>query len=135
MDMDDVKTLMKKAGIGYLATTDGGRARVRPMGAFLWAGDELWMASDRRTDKCADISQCAEVEICFLVDGWKHVRISGSVAVSENRSDKAALLDAVPGLAQYMQGPDNPEYVVLRLKPRHIRVLGEGAMAYEEIVP
>lgn len=48
MSLETVKELMKEAGWGTLATTDGEKVGCRPIGGWTWVGDELWCAMFQR---------------------------------------------------------------------------------------
>jgi len=135
MQMDQVKEIMKEAGSGFLATTDGERASVRPMGGWAWVGDELWCAAGMDSAKVADIKKRPQVEYCFTDSQMRHIRISGECRVSTDNSDKARLLELVPGIAQHVQGPEDPNYGVLRLTSPRIRAADETGTGYQEVTP
>lgn len=46
-----VKNLMKEVGWGFLATSDGIKVDVRPMGSCVWMDNELWCATRAGTEK------------------------------------------------------------------------------------
>ena len=66
MNFKAVKDLMNKVRTGYLATTDGKRATVRPMAAHAWFGKELWLATGLASDKVTDIRKRSAVDFCLL---------------------------------------------------------------------
>ena len=121
MDMEQVTALMKEAGSGFLATTDGERATVRPMGGWAWVDKELWCATGLDSAKVADVQARPQIEYCFMRGDGGHVRIAGTATVSTDAADKQRLLDLVPGLKDYVQGVDNPRYAILRMTVERIR--------------
>lgn len=121
MDMERVKALMKEVGSGFLATTDGDRAAVRPMGGWAWVESELWCATGLDSAKVADIRKRPHIEYCFMDPQGRHVRIAGRCSVSSELSDRKQLLDLVPGIAQHIQGAEDPNYAVLRLSVGSVR--------------
>jgi len=123
MNMAAVRGLMKEAKTGFFATTDGQRAEVRCMGAWAWVGKELWLATSAVTQKVADVQACPRVEMCFMAPDGRNVRIGGYCRVSRDADDKGRLYRMVPMLDKYMAGPENPNYVVLRLTPDRIRLM------------
>jgi len=135
MSMEKVRALTKEARTGFLATTDGRRAEVRCMGGWAWFGGELWMATAADSSKVADIQANAGVEICFLAAGGRNVRIAGSCAVSRDSQDKHKLFQSVPMLEKYMDGPDDPNYVVLRLTARRVRLMDSPDLETIEVDP
>ena len=131
--MEQVKTLMQEAGTGLLATTDGQRAAVRPMGGWAWVGQELWCATGLQSAKVAEIRKCPHVEYCFMTADGQHVRIAGPCAVSTDPEDKKRLFDTVQMLRNYVDGPDDPNYAVLRLTVESVRWFAGGARDYVEV--
>ena len=135
MVMAQVKARMEEAGTGFLATTDGERAAVRPMGGWAWVGGELWCATGLQSDKVEEIRKCPRAEYCFMSGQGQHVRIAGPCVVSTDADDKQKLFDAVQMLRNYVDGPDDPGYAVLRLTAESIRWWTGAATDYAEIRP
>jgi general stress protein 26 len=132
MSIDRVKSLMKEAGWGSLATTDGKTVGVRPMGGWAWFGDELWCATSTSSDKVAQLRAVPQAEYCFCKPEGEHVRLSGACIISSDNDDKLRLYQAVPLLKNYIDDPASPDYVVIRMKPDRIRLM-QLDMAYEEV--
>ena len=133
MDFEGIKTFIKDTGWGYLATTDGERPAVRPMGAVAWIGDEFCCATGAKDSKTVDVSKHPQVEYCFADKEGKHVRMQGTCRISTKAEPKAKLIELYPFLGKYFKGPDDPNYVVLCMKPERIRFMGEGSMEYDEV--
>ncbi len=129
---DRVKSLMKEAGWGALATTDGKKVGVRPMGGWTWMDDELWCASSASSAKVADLRKIPHAEYCFCKPEGEHVRISGECAVSSDNADKLKLYEAVPMLKNYFSDPATPDYIVIRMKPERIRIM-QPNLTYEDV--
>ena len=133
MSMEAVKALMKEAGWGNLATTDGEKAFTRPMGGWAWVGKELWCATGADSDKVAQLKKRPHAEYCFITRDGRHVRISGPCAVSADQADKDKLYELVPALKQHIDDVKSPQYVVLRMQPEHIRLMTTEDMHYTEV--
>lgn len=133
MDMDQVKALMKQAGWGVLATTDGATVGVRPMGGWAWFGKELWCATMKSTDKVLQLSKVPYAEYCFATPEGKHVRIAGPCTVSTDNADKKKLYDAVPILREYFQDPTALEYLVIKMQPERVRMMDAPFMDYTTV--
>jgi uncharacterized pyridoxamine 5'-phosphate oxidase family protein len=133
MSLEMVKNLMKEVGWGFLATTDGNKVGVRPMGSCVWMGNELWCATTDGTEKVVQLRKVPYAEYCFCDREGKHVRISGPCTISTNNDDKLKLYEAVPILRNYIKDPSTPEYVVIRMKPERIRLMAQTALKYEDI--
>ena len=135
MSMDTVKDLMKEARIGFLATTDGERPAVRPMGGWAWVEDELWAATFARSAKVAEINKKPRAEVCFMVPDFRNVRIAGVCTISTDQGDKDRLYEMVPILKQHIPDPTSPDYVVLRIKPDSARLMESESLGTVEVWP
>jgi len=133
MSFEQVRKIMEEAGSGFLATTDGERAAVRPMGGGTWFGRELWFATSADSAKVAEIKKKPSVEFCFMDKEMRHVRISGRCAVSTDDGDKKKIYDAIPVLKRYYKTPTDPGLVVLRTKVDKIRLMNTADMKYTEV--
>jgi general stress protein 26 len=133
MSLETVKELMKEAGWGTLATTDGEKVGCRPIGGWTWVGDELWCATSRESDKVTQLRKVPHAEYCFADKEGKHVRIAGRCTISTDNDEKLRLYEAVPELKNYIQDPAAPQYVVIKMKPDRIRMMAGTDLAYQEI--
>jgi uncharacterized pyridoxamine 5'-phosphate oxidase family protein len=133
MSLEMVKSFMKEVGWGFLATSDGNKVGVRPMGSCVWMGNELWAASTDGTEKIMQLRKVPDAEYCFSDREGKHVRIEGSCTISTNNDEKLKLYEAVPILKNYIKDPAEPKYVVIRMKPKRIRLMAQPGTEYENI--
>jgi len=133
MSLETVKNFMKEVGWGFLATTDGKKVGVRPMGSCVWMENELWCATTDGTDKILQLRKVPYAEYCFSDKEGKHVRIAGPCKISTNNDDKLKLYEAVPILREYIKDPATPEYVVIRMKPDLIRLMAQAGKGYQDI--
>lgn len=132
MSMKTVKAIMKAARVGMLATTDGKRVGVRPMGGWAWAGKELWCAAGRSSDKVRELAKVPRAEYCFIDPRGRHVRIAGRCVAGARLADKQKYLDVNPGAKRYVGTAETPGWVVLRLKPARIRFM-TTSMKYKNV--
>ena len=133
MSLEMVKSFMKEVGWGFLATSDGNKVGVRPMGSCVWMDNELWAATTDGTEKIIQLREVPYAEYCFSDREGKHVRIAGTCTISTNNADKLKLYEAVPILKKYIKDPSEPKYVVIRMKPERIRLMAEAGKGYEDI--
>jgi uncharacterized pyridoxamine 5'-phosphate oxidase family protein len=133
MSFEAVKNFTKEVGWGFLATSDGNKVGVRPMGSCIWMGNELWAATTDSTEKITQLRNIPYAEYCFSDKEGKHARIAGSCTISTNNNDKLKLYEAVPILKKYIKDPSEPTYVVIRMKPERIRLMAEAGKGYEDI--
>jgi uncharacterized pyridoxamine 5'-phosphate oxidase family protein len=133
MSLEMVKSFMKEVGWGFLATSDGKKVGVRPMGSCVWMDNELWCATRIGTAKVLQLREVPYAEYCFCDREGKHVRIAGPCTISTNNGDKLRLYEAVPVLKKFYKDPSTPEYVVIRMKPERIRLMVKAGKGYEDI--
>ena len=133
MSLSMVKKFMTEVGWGFLATSDGNKVGVRPMGSCVWMGNELWAATGEGREKVFQLRKVPYAEYCFSDREGKHVRIAGSCTISTNNDDKLKLYEAVPSLIKYIKDPSEPTYVVIRMKPERIRLMAQAGKGYEDI--
>jgi len=133
MSLEIVKTFMKEVGWGFLATSDGNKVGVRPIGSCVWMDNELWSATRDGTQKVLQLRKVSYAEYCFSNSEGKHVRIAGTCTISTNNDDKLKMYEAVPVLKKYYKDPSSPEYVVIRMKPERIRFMAQAGKGYEDI--
>jgi uncharacterized pyridoxamine 5'-phosphate oxidase family protein len=133
MSFEMIKKFMIEVGWGFLATSDGSKVGVRPMGSCVWMGNELWSATMDYMEKIPQLKKVPYAEYCFSDREGKHVRIAGACAISTDNDDKLKLYEAVPILKEYIQGPTDSKYVVIRMKPERIRLMAVAGKGYEDI--
>jgi len=57
MNIEEVKQFIKQLGWGFLATTDGQKVGVRPMGGFAWKENEFLCATFASSDKVTQLKK------------------------------------------------------------------------------
>ncbi len=133
MNFEELKQFVKQVGWGFLATTDGQKVGVRPMGGLEWKDGELWCATFSGSDKIAQLKSVPYAEYCFCDSAGKHVRIAGPCTVSTDNAEKLWLYKAVPALKEHIADPASPEYVVIKMSPDNVRAMSGTDMKYTEV--
>jgi uncharacterized pyridoxamine 5'-phosphate oxidase family protein len=123
MDFEELKQFIKQVGWGMLATTDGKKVGVRPMGAVAWKGSQFLCATHAASDKIAQLRKVPYAEYCFCDTNGKHVRIAGPCMVSTDNAEKLWLYKELPGLKEHVSDPASPDYVIIKMTPENIRVM------------
>jgi general stress protein 26 len=123
MNLEQVKEFINQIHWGMLATSDGHKVGVRPMGGLAWNQNQLWCASDAGADKIAQLKKVPHAEYCFSDLSGKHVRIAGLCTVSTDNAEKLWLYKAVPALKDFIPDPASPDYVVIKMTPDNIRAM------------
>jgi len=133
MNFVDLKKFMKKVRFGLLATSDGKKVSVRPMGAWAWVGKELWCGAEKGQEKIHELSKVPFAEYCFVRPDGEHVRIAGPCKVSTSLEDKTKLFYLVLSLHKFYKTPNDPMFVVLRMRPVNVRRMNRETYTYEKI--
>ena len=117
----------------FLATTDGDQPRLRPVSPVRTDGFTVYVANLRGYHKTGEIAANAKVELGYLDDRHDQVRITGVAEVVTDRPLLQEIWDANPLLRQYLGSLDNPELIVYRVRPNHVRFMREWALEYVEV--
>ena len=130
---DLARSVLKADRFPILATMDGDQPRARPITATWTDGFTVYFANLKRFHKTGELAANAKVELCFLDKGDDQVRLTG---VAEPVTDRATLEEAFARdalLRQYLKGPDNPEFVLYRVRPTRVRFMREWALDYFDV--
>ncbi len=133
MNLEELKQFTKQVGWGFLATTDGRKVGVRPMGGLMWKDNCLLCATSKKSDKVAQLAKVPYAEYCFCDSAGKHVRIAGPCSISADNAEKLLLYNAVPELKDYISDPASPDYVVIKMTPDNIRCMESADMKYSQV--
>ena len=106
---------------------------MRPITATWTDGFTVYFANLKRFHKTAELAANAKVELCFLDKGDDQVRLTGVAERVTDRAtqDEAFARDAL--LRQYLKSPDNPEFILYRVKPTQVRFMREWALEYFDV--
>lgn len=112
--MKRVCEFLKKAGVYYLATTEGDQPRVRPFGTVHIYEDKLYIQMGKVKNVSKQIAQNPKVEICAFQDGvW--LRVAGELVEDDRFEAKKAMLDAYPNLrAMYDENDGNTQVLYFK---------------------
>jgi uncharacterized pyridoxamine 5'-phosphate oxidase family protein len=133
MNLEEVKQFIKQAGWGFLATTDGRKVGVRPIGALAWRQNQFLCATFAASDKVAQLKSVPYAEYCFCDSTGRHVRIAGVCTISTDNAEKLWLYKAVPTLKDHISDPASPDYVVIKMTPDNIRFMEGTDMKYSQV--
>jgi general stress protein 26 len=133
MNIEQVKQFIKEVRWGMLATTDGQKVGVRPMGGLAWKENQLLCATFASSDKVAQLRKVPYAEYCFCDSAGRHVRITGTCSISTDNAEKLWLFKAVPILKDHIPDPAAPDYVVIKMTPENIRFMESTDMKYTQV--
>ena len=133
MNIEQLKQFIKQVDWGYLATTDGRKVGVRPMGGLAWKDNDFLCATFASSDKVAQLREVPYAEYCFCDATGRHVRIAGPCTISIDNDEKLWLYKAVPALKDHISDPASPDYVIIKMSPDNIRFMEATDMAYTQV--
>ena len=117
----------------FLASMDGDQPRVRPVSPVRNEGFTVYVANLRIYHKTGEIAANPRVELCYMDEAHNQVRITGLAEVVSERPILEEIWNTNPLLRQYMRSIDNPDYMVYRVKPTHVRFMLEWALEYYDV--
>ena len=115
MTRDEVIDLIKDAGYGCLATTEGNQPRVRPMMPHLDDNGNLLLAVLANSRTIEQIKNNPRVEMCYLDRKMCFCRVSGKAAVSDDLEKKQTVFNNIPMLRQYFGSAEDPNFVLIEV--------------------
>jgi general stress protein 26 len=133
MNLEELKQFIKEVRWGFLATTDGTKVGVRPMGGLAWKDNQLLCATFSESDKVAQLRKVPYAEYCFCDSTGKHVRIAGPCSISTDNAEKLWLYNQLPELKNYISDPASPDYVIIKMTPDNIRAMESTDMKYSQV--
>ncbi len=110
MTTEEAIDIIRDAGFGFLATTEGNQPRVRPMMPYLTEEGELLLAMLGRSRTIPQLKANPNVEVCFVDRKMWYCRASGTAVLSDDLKKKEIVFENVPMLRQYFAGPADPNY-------------------------
>ena len=137
IDPAEVPTLAAKVvqadRFPQLATIDNDQPRLRPVSPVRTDGFTVYVANLRSYHKTVEIEANPKVELCYVNEEHDQVRISGVANIVEDQPTLQSIWDENPLLRQYLGTIENPELIVYRIDPTHVRYMREWALEYHEV--
>jgi general stress protein 26 len=125
--------VIARAKFPQLATLDGDQPRVRPVSPVLVEGFTIYVANLRRYGKTHEIAANPRVELCYLDDAHDQVRITGVAEVLGDRAKLQEIWDGNALLRRYLGSAENPDLIIYRIRPEHVRFMREWALEYHDV--
>ena len=104
--MNRVYEFLKTAETYYLATVEGDRPRVRPVGTIHMFEGKLYIQTGKGKSVAKQIAANPKVELCAMKgDEW--IRVAGKLVLDERSEAQESMLSDYPSLrAMYTTGPN-----------------------------
>jgi len=112
--MKRVYDFLKKAGVYYLATTEGDQPRVRPFGTVNEFEGKLYIQTGKVKPTSRQLAANPKAEICAFADGeW--VRVACELIEDDRVEAKKSMLDAYPNLrGMYDENDGNTQVIYMK---------------------
>lgn len=134
---EDVRELalntMRQAKFPMLASMDGDQPRLRPVSPVKTAEFTAYVASFRSSHKTGEINDNAKVELCYMSEQHDQVRITGLAEEVVERDVIQEVWNTNPLLRSYLGSIDNPDFMLYRIVPIHVRFMREWALDYYDV--
>ncbi|HUT56311.1 MAG TPA: pyridoxamine 5'-phosphate oxidase family protein [Phycisphaerae bacterium] len=135
--MSDIETIARFheacKGICFLATCEGDRPRLRPMSPLAVEGKIVWVAAAADSPKMAQIAANPNVELCYLAPDHDHLRLRGTAEACGDPAVKKRMWDSYPLMHRYFQGPDDPQYALLRITVTEAMAMRAMSLEYQRL--
>ncbi|WP_026655528.1 pyridoxamine 5'-phosphate oxidase family protein [Butyrivibrio sp. AE3003] len=135
MNYSEIKEIISKVSIGYLATYDLDREtpRVRAVDAGTIYGDCIYVSTFHTSNKVRELDRCNSVEI-FYSDEKCQIRVAGEAEKIDDLSIRERFLEDNSVMKNMFSSADNDIYILYKVTPRQVRYMPEIGDEYEEIV-
>ena len=133
MTQEEAIDIIRDAGFGFFATTEGNQPRVRPMMPYLTDEGELLLALLGRSRTIAQIKANPNVEVCFVDRKMWYCRVSGTAVMSQDLAKKTIVFENVPMLRQYFAGPEDPNYHLAVITIKSVEAMTPHSRLPEQI--
>lgn len=124
---------MRAAKFPMLATVDGDQPRLRPVSPVRTDAFTVYVANLRRYGKTHELAANPKAELCYKDDQDNQVRITATAEIVTERPLLEEIWAANPLLRAYLGSIDNPELIIYRFIPSHVRYMREWALEYFEV--
>ena len=133
MEKEEAIDIIRDAGFGFFATSEGGQPHVRPMMPYLTEEGELLLALLGRSRTIPEIKANPKVEICFVDRKMWYARITGTATISTDAAKKNIVFENVPMLRQYFAGPQDPNYHLAVIEIKSVEAMTPHSRLPEQI--
>ena len=121
---EDVKKHLLQMPLVFFSTLENDQPRVRPM-ALIHCDNDFWLTSRSYEEKMDQVRENANFEFSFndreKLKGM--IRATGKAYVIEDLKIKEKVSKAVPFFKDYFTEPADPNYGLIKLEIKEVRVL------------
>ena len=133
MNKEEAIDIVRDAGFGFLATTEGNQPHVRPMMPYLTEEGELLLALLGRSRTIPEIKANPKVEVCYVDRKMWYCRVTGTAVISNDLAKKQIVFENVPMLRQYFAGAEDPNYHLAVIQIKSVEAMTPHSRLPEQI--
>ena len=100
---------LTKHPIGFLASIDNGKPRVRPFGFQFFENGNFFFITSNQKAIYHQLVKTPYAEFSSISDDWTIARVKGQVGFSDNLQKKERALGNSPMAKKIYKTPDNPQ--------------------------
>jgi general stress protein 26 len=134
---EEIWSYFQRMQVVFLATSDQGQARVRPV-TMLHFDKKLWVGTSTRAQKTRQVKQNNKAEFCLYLEEGKekqgYIRGECLIDIIEDKDIRKKLADQMPYFKNFWKGYDDPEYTLMKFNVKQIEYLKPGALGIKKIV-
>jgi len=116
--LEEIWSLLQDFPLAHLATIDNDQPRVQPM-ALITHNDSIWFSSKTEWSKVEQIRDNNKVEFTVAPiseTATGSIRFTATANIKEDIKTKSELADAIPWFANYWNGPNDPNFTLIKMK-------------------
>ena len=115
--MEEILAILKDPSIvGYLATADQGKPRVRPWGFMFEEEGRLYFCTSSAKDVYQQLITTPYIEYSKTTKEMVWIRVSGAIKFIDDLKKKKKCFEVAPMLKDLYQIPENPLFKVFYLE-------------------
>ena len=119
----------------YLATTEAGSPRVRPV-TIVKTGGALYVLTGTNSRKIEQIHNNSRVEVLRMVEhggNRGYLRIAGEAHIVEDAATKKKVANATSYFQNYWSSVDDPNYALIHIVPKKVAYMAPGEFEESDI--
>ena len=127
---------LEQLQVSYMATIEDKQPRVRAM-MLIYHEGKFYYATDSSDEKVTQVTLNPKVEICVLLgegDDSGSLRITGLAEFVYNEDTRSGIHGCIGFIQSFWENPQNPAFILWKIKPQEIRYMRPGTMEIKKQV-
>ena len=128
-----IRKFHERCDVAMLATVEGDRPRLRPMAPLSIDGNVIWMAAYAQSEKMSQLAHNPHVELCYIDDEGRHLRLSGVAELVDDATLKEQLWQEHPILKEDFSSSRSPEYRLIKVTVQEAMLMETKQEGYQPL--